>query len=107
MRSKDQLDGLYERLQRVGVDKDAPLRLDVAVMLAYPDGGMTVAGLRLEKKRGNLTVETTAGKDFVTLRSIEEMRERCRAKAKGPTCTSNPSSAADPPGGSSATGLTE
>lgn len=59
-------------------DRHIPLRLDKALELAFPAGGMTVSGLRRERDRGNLVVERIAGKDFVTLAAIEDMREKCR-----------------------------
>src|SRR6516165_5630133 len=62
----------------VGPGPDVPLRLDTAAKLAFPYGGMTASGLRREGKRGRLVIERIAGKDFTTLRHIEEMRERCR-----------------------------
>src|SRR5262252_748327 len=58
-----------------GIALDTPLRLEVAVKLAFPAGGMTVAGLRTEIRRGTLPVENIAGKLFVTLAGIDEMRE--------------------------------
>jgi hypothetical protein len=60
---------------------DAPLRLEIAAALAYPDGSMTASGLRKEARRGRLVVERTAGKDYTTLRNIEHMRELCRVEA--------------------------
>src|SRR5262249_45802393 len=42
----------------------------------------TKAGLRREIGRGRLAYETIAGKQFVTLRAIEEMRKKCRVEAK-------------------------
>jgi hypothetical protein len=60
------------------VDEDAPLRLKDAVLLAFPAGGMTVSGLRQEHLRGRLKLEKIAGKHFVTLRAIREMRELCK-----------------------------
>ena len=62
---------------------DAPLRLDVAAALAYPDGSMTASGLRREAARGRLVIERTAGKDYTTLRNIEHMRDLCRVEAGG------------------------
>jgi hypothetical protein len=55
-----------------------PLRLEHAVKLAFPLGGMTVSGLRRERDRGNLAIEKIAGKEFTTLQNIEEMRIKCR-----------------------------
>ena len=72
---------------------DAPLRLDDAVRLAFPFGGMTVSGLRREAARGRLVVEMIAGKQFTTLRNIEQMREKCREQQKAPDCGLNPKSA--------------
>jgi hypothetical protein len=62
-------------------DTDAPLRLDVAAKLAFPHGGMTVAGLRREAKRGRLVIYRIAGKDFTTLNHIKGMREQCRVRS--------------------------
>jgi hypothetical protein len=63
-------------------DRDAPLRLATAAKLAFPMGGVTASGLRREAQRGNLVIERIAGKDFTTIRAIEEMRERCRLRPK-------------------------
>jgi hypothetical protein len=81
----------------------------LAVEIAFPAGGMTVSGLRREYERGRLEIEEIAGKQFTTLRAIEEMRERCRVKRKGPDCGSNqrptrrPAKSDDEQRGSSAT----
>ena len=72
---------------------DAPLRLDDAVRLAFPFGGITVSGLRREAARGRLLVEMIAGKQFTTLRNIERMRELCRGPQKALGCGSSPRSA--------------
>jgi hypothetical protein len=69
-----------EQLALVGLD--TPLRLEQAVKVAFPFGGMTVSGLRKERDRGNLCIEKIAGKEFTTLRNIEEMRVKCRAQHK-------------------------
>jgi hypothetical protein len=61
---------------------DDPLRLSDAVAIAFPQGGMTVSGLRREAAAGRLMIERIAGKDFTTLAAIERMRELCRVKAK-------------------------
>ena len=62
----------------------APLRLHVAAAIAFPDGSMTVSGLRREVRRGNQTIEVIAGKQYVTLAAIEEMRARCRVPNNRP-----------------------
>jgi hypothetical protein len=74
---------------QIGID--TPLRLAVAVKIAFPNGALTVSGLKKEIERGRLIVEIIAGKMFVTLRAIEEMRRLCRVQRKGPGSTSAPS----------------
>jgi hypothetical protein len=64
------------------ITPDTPLRLDAAVRLAFPEGGITVSGLRREIARGRLTYEIIAGKQFTTLSSIAEMRKLCRTSVK-------------------------
>jgi hypothetical protein len=64
------------------ISPNTPLRLDVAATLAFPDGSMTVSGLRRERDRGRLEIERIAGKDYTTLASIERMRELCRVPLK-------------------------
>lgn len=68
------------------VPPTAPLRLHVAAEIGFPDGSMTVSGLRREAKRGNLSIEVIAGKQYVTLAAIEEMRSKCRAQSNRPDC---------------------
>lgn len=66
------------------VARNTPLRLTIAAKIAFPDGSITASGLRREAKRGRLTVERIAGKDFTTIDSIERMRELCRVQVKEP-----------------------
>src|SRR5271155_4418965 len=61
---------------------NTPLRLADAAKIAFPMGGMTVAGLRRERDRNRLVVEKIAGKEFTTLAYIERMRELCRDEAR-------------------------
>jgi hypothetical protein len=72
---------------------DTPLRLEQAVKLAFPFGGMTVSGLRREAAKGRLVIERIAGKDFVTLQAINEMRAQCRDQQKAPDYGLSPKSA--------------
>src|SRR5712675_1750024 len=67
-----------------------PFRLADAVKIAFPMGGMTVAGLRRERDRNRLIIEKIAGKEFTTLAHIERMRELCREEARGPDFSSRP-----------------
>lgn len=64
------------------ISRDAPLKLDVALKLAFPAGGITVKGLRKEIERGRLEVELIANKHFTTLAAIERMRELCKVAPK-------------------------
>ena len=70
------------------IDADTPLRLEDAVKIAFPAGGMTLSGLRKEVARGTLQVELIAGKHFTTLADIKRMRELCRNRAKDPASSS-------------------
>jgi hypothetical protein len=74
-------------LDRIG--PDTPLRLETAAKLAFPDGGLTAAGLRSEAHKGHLVIETIANKQFTTLNNIEKMRETCRDNQKGQGSGSN------------------
>ncbi|WP_456730336.1 excisionase [Bradyrhizobium sp. USDA 3364] len=65
-----------------------PLRLEIAARIAYPDGSMTKSGLRREIARGHLDCERVAGKQYVTLAGIEQMRVLCRGNRKVPASTS-------------------
>lgn len=64
------------------ISRDAPLRLEVALKLAFPAGGLTIKGLRKEIERGRLEVELIANKHFTTLAAIERMRELCKVAPK-------------------------
>lgn len=73
------------KIEGAGIDiigADTPMRLEDAVKIAFPLGGMTVAGLRKEIERGNLIVEKIANKHFTTLNNIKRMRDKCRSKEK-------------------------
>jgi hypothetical protein len=90
------------------IGPDTPLRLDNAARLAFPDGSIGASGLRRERDRGHLVIEKIAGKEFTTLRNIEEMRKQCRAKQEGHTSTlGKTGQTAEQPHGSSVTGLTD
>jgi hypothetical protein len=69
---------------------DTPLRLSEALALAFPNGGMTVSGLRRERDKGRLLVERIAGREFTTLAAIQRMRELCRSEARDLDCGSSP-----------------
>jgi hypothetical protein len=70
------------------IDPSAPIRLDVAAKIAFPDGSMTASGLRRESARGRLVLERIANKDYTTLEAIRTMRELCRVRAKESDSTS-------------------
>ena len=83
------------------ISPDAPLRLNMAAKLAFPDGSMSASGLRREAARGRLVIERIAGKDFTTLANIERMRELCRVEARVPGCGSENVPVEQPSGSSS------
>jgi hypothetical protein len=73
------------------IDETAPLRLAEAVKLAFPMGGMTVSGLLTEARKGTLVIEVIAGKRFVTLAAIKEMRRQCQGRVNEQDSSSGPS----------------
>jgi hypothetical protein len=74
------------------------LRLEVAAQLAFPDGSITASALRRLAAHGKLDHEKIAGKIYVTLASIEEMRNRCRVSAGDQGLNSNTIKTAHPNG---------
>jgi hypothetical protein len=72
--------------KREDIGDETPLRLAIAVELAFPGGGMTVHSLRREIARGTLEYETIAGKQFTTLGYIKKM-EAQKAKFWTPEIT--------------------
>lgn len=62
-----------------------PLRLEVAAKIAFPDGSISVSAMRRLVDSGQLDHERIAGKIFVTLKAISEMRSRCRVPARAST----------------------
>lgn len=85
------------------VPPDAPVRLADALPLAFPLGGMTVSGLRLEAGRGRLTIMRIANKDFTTLAAIEEMKQKCLVPANQRGFGSGLAARTGKPSGSSST----
>jgi hypothetical protein len=77
-----------------------PLRLEVAAALGFPGGSMTVSSLRRLIVARKLEHEKIAGKYFVTLAAIEEMRTSCRVPAKAPASPSKKRETDTPPGSS-------
>ena len=58
-------------------DLDTPIRLADVIPIAFPYGGIKLSGLKSEIRNGRLKVIRIAGKDFTTLRYIEEMKSKC------------------------------
>src|ERR1700681_3839411 len=83
-----------------GITATTPLRLEVAARLAYPDGSMTAVALRRLVNAEKITHEFVAGKYYVTLAAIEEMRASCRVVAKAPDSNSKPGKVGLPSGSS-------
>ncbi|WP_157014666.1 excisionase [Mesorhizobium xinjiangense] len=65
-------------------DKDALIRIDRAVKIAFPDGTMTAKGLRRERDAGRLETHIIARKEYVTLAAIDRMIELCRVQPRVP-----------------------
>ena len=80
-----------------------PLRLDIAAQIAFPDGSVGVSGLRREIARGNLRAERIAGKIFVTLAAIQDMRTQCAVQKGQDSTSANRDDGAAKSGGSSST----
>ena len=72
------------------IDPYSPLRLGYAAKLAFPNGGLSESGLRREIAKGRLPYEKIAGKLYVTLNDIKEMRRRCHVQAKAQDFISSP-----------------
>jgi hypothetical protein len=89
------------------IDLDTLLTLQEACDIEFR-GLVKVSTLRLERDRGNLVVERIGRREFVTLRAVREMREKCRVQKSPPTSGSNrqnsmrPAGCESKPGGSSA-----
>jgi hypothetical protein len=92
---------------RAQIRPDQPLRLAVAAALEFPDGSLTVAGLRKERDRGRLDVEMIAGKEYTTLAAIEKMREACRVQRNPQGFTPVAAPVERPSGSSSTTGMSK
>ncbi|RWN11794.1 MAG: hypothetical protein EOR88_09705 [Mesorhizobium sp.] len=84
------------------IDDDTPIRLQEACDRFF-GGRLTPKALRAEARKGNLTIEQIANKDFVTPAAIREMREKCRV-AKVRPASSRASTAMASSGSSSGTG---
>jgi len=63
------------------VDPNHPIMLEAAARIAFPDGSMTVSGLRNEIRKGNLQASKLAGRIYVTISDIQQMRVRCKIGA--------------------------
>jgi len=79
-------------------DRNALMRLSAAAEAAFPDGSMTLHGLRKEHARGRLDIWRIAGKDYTSLAAIERMRERCLLPARAPGSGCDPLDGTAPAG---------
>lgn len=77
-----------------------PLRLEVAAELGFPDGLMTASSLRRLAVAQKIDHEKIAGRYYITLAAIEEMRDRCRVRAKAPVLPSKEQKTESQPGSS-------
>lgn len=67
----------------VDIGDDEPVSLAEACRLFF-GGRLSPSALRTEAAKGRLVITQIARKDFVTRRSIEEMKEKCRVPASRP-----------------------
>ena len=72
---KDQQIGTVERratgspkASLTTIDRDAPIRLETAANIAFPDGSVTVSTLRKQIKSGRLKAWEIGGKHFTSPR---------------------------------------
>jgi len=87
----------------MAITDNTPLRLERALEIGFPEGGMSVSGLRKERDRGTLAVMMIAGKEFTTLADLREMMIRCRERQKDQGFTPSRKHATRKPGSSSRT----
>ena len=62
---------------------DELLPLRIAADIAFRDKSVKVSSLRKERDRGRLVTYMVAGKEFTTLKNIEEMIKKCVVTPKG------------------------
>jgi hypothetical protein len=68
-------------LKREEITDTTPLTLAVAAELAFPGCGITVWTLRHERDKGRLAVFRVGGRDYTTLKAIEDLKALAVAKA--------------------------
>ena len=87
------------------IDPDAPIVLDLAVELAFPDGSVTVRTLRTERDKGRLVTWRMGRREYTSLVEIGRMIDRCRDDQRGRASGSTSGRAATRSGSSSTVGV--
>lgn len=75
-------------ISRENVEPDTPLTLESAATIAFPDGSVSGRTLAYYGRKGELKVWKIGRRSFTTLRSIEELNERCRERNSRPASCS-------------------
>ncbi len=92
------------QIDATGLPDDVPMKLRTLARACFPDGSVSVAGLRLEARAGRLDIYKVAGVEMSTKAAIRQMVERCRVQSPPPASGSVQARATEPPSGASSTG---
>ena len=71
-------------VEPMNIEKNAPIRLETAAKIAFPDGSVKIGALRKQVDRGRLVAWEIGGKHFTSLNEIERMVEKCRVTPSNP-----------------------
>src|SRR5208283_743973 len=71
-------------VEPMNIEKNAPIRLETAAKIAFPDGSVKIGALRKQVDRGRLVAWEIGGKHFTSLNEIERMVEKCRVTPSHP-----------------------
>lgn len=80
-----------------GIDPDTPLRLNMAIKIAFPAGGMTASGLRAEsgsspksEKRASSSAERHGSSETARTKNARAALEKTARELKGRSLTTSP-----------------
>jgi hypothetical protein len=76
--SKSRDSGDQEKKMLATIGPHAPIRLETAAKIAFPDGSVNVRMLRKQVSEGRLAVWHIGGRHFTSLNEIEKMINKCR-----------------------------
>jgi len=75
---------------RASIGPDTPLRLEDAIAIAFPTGGLTKNEARVAVDEGRLVAYRLGGKLLTTLANVEVMERRQRPRPEGPGASRSP-----------------